>query len=298
MIGSASEGRSCFCGGGRTLKTSHISTTGPKCRSLSVIPVSIAGSSEGSPYRTLGEAQFRLLRILPGGFSNTIKIDLSVCSIDEPPKYKALSYCWGTEKSEKPVLLNGHQVRITRNLDEALRHLRSHRKARTFWIDTLAIDQSNIEERGQQVQIMGSIYAKAAKGIVWIGSATEGSRYVMQCLQSMRIKTKSVPYFIHYAGQLLKRPWFYRVWTLQEILLASDDPLLMAGHELQPLAHFMKSLKKDKVMKTPLELFEGIGTEFNLLPSYWTDFIVKEVLGGTRHIGSDAIFEIKEVCVR
>jgi FAD/FMN-containing dehydrogenase len=53
-------------------------------------------------------------------------------------------------------------------LGDALRDLRYHEKDRVLWIDALCIDQNNNEERGEQVQQMGSIYSKAERVIIWL----------------------------------------------------------------------------------------------------------------------------------
>jgi len=38
-----------------------------------------------------------------------------------------------------------------------------------LWADAICIDQQNIEERGTQVQLMGMIYWKADRVLVWLG---------------------------------------------------------------------------------------------------------------------------------
>jgi hypothetical protein len=44
-----------------------------------------------------------------------------------------------------------------------------------FGVDRLRIDQANIEERNEQVQLMGSIYARADEVLVWLEAETEDS---------------------------------------------------------------------------------------------------------------------------
>jgi hypothetical protein len=242
-----------------------------------------------TPYQTIGKKEFRILQIKPGRFDDKIEVDLTVHSVEEPPKYNALSYCWGRDISENTVTVNQHPVQTTSNLEEALRYLRSRRMIRTFWIDALCINQKSSLERSRQVRIMGPIYAKAAKVIVWLGSATEGSRYVMRCLRRKIVRTKSVPYFIHHVQQLMERPWFHRVWTLQEIALASDDPVLMIGHELQPLSHFLRFVKQDKILKRPLQIFEAAENTVSLIPMHWTEFFTKEILGDALPSGDGPI---------
>lgn len=57
-------------------------------------------------------------------------------------------------------------IPITENLDEALRHLRYPDRPRHMWIDSLCIDQGNMEERGRQVGNMSHIYWNAPRVVV------------------------------------------------------------------------------------------------------------------------------------
>ncbi|KXJ88510.1 heterokaryon incompatibility protein-domain-containing protein [Microdochium bolleyi] len=84
--------------------------------------------------------------------------------------YECLSYAWGSEEDPLNVHVNsppasgtGHIIRVTQNLEQALRHLRSTSLDRVFFIDALCIDQSNIPERGEQVALMGEIYQRATR---------------------------------------------------------------------------------------------------------------------------------------
>ncbi|KAF2812181.1 uncharacterized protein BDZ99DRAFT_262951 [Mytilinidion resinicola] len=90
-----------------------------------------------SPYQALddqgsGKDAIRLLQILPGSFDDDIKIELETHSIEEPPKYYALSYCWGHDISKTPATVNDYPLQITQNLEDGLRHLRSRTKTRTI----------------------------------------------------------------------------------------------------------------------------------------------------------------------
>jgi hypothetical protein len=74
---------------------------------------------------------------------------------------------------------------VTKNAYLALRDLRCQREDRVLWIDALCIDQSNDEERGQQVQQMGSIYSKAERVFIWLGEATYDTNYVIDCMKRL-----------------------------------------------------------------------------------------------------------------
>ena len=57
-------------------------------------------------------------------------------------------------------MLNGHRGGVPVDLDGALRVLRQKKPRQAgykVWIDALSVNQDGIEERGQQVTIMGRI---------------------------------------------------------------------------------------------------------------------------------------------
>jgi len=43
-----------------------------------------------------------------------------------------------------------------------------------MWIDAICIDQSNVEERGSQVQQMRRIFEEAAPTVIWLGDGSGG----------------------------------------------------------------------------------------------------------------------------
>lgn len=88
------------------------------------------------------------------------------------PKFEALSYMWGDVNQKGTVILNGLPYSIGKNLWDALRYLRrlnQHEPDKLFWVDALSINQEDVAERTRQVQLMGQIYFRASKVIVWLG---------------------------------------------------------------------------------------------------------------------------------
>ncbi|EON63562.1 hypothetical protein W97_02790 [Coniosporium apollinis CBS 100218] len=99
--------------------------------------------------------------------------------LPKPPVYEALSYVWGDPKVRKAIRVSNEgkagqegELQVTVNLYSALQHLRLRDRPRMLWADAVCIDQSNVEERAQQVMIMGRIYALAKKVVVWLGEAS------------------------------------------------------------------------------------------------------------------------------
>lgn len=117
----------------------------------------------------------RLLELRPGSYEDALVIRITASNVSnglETP-YEVLYYAWGTiDASRKAHIWNGSKVAwisMTNNLDIALRHLRLKHAVRTLWIDALSINQDNFRERNHQIQLMGQIYSRAAKVIVWLG---------------------------------------------------------------------------------------------------------------------------------
>ncbi|KAI3556624.1 hypothetical protein CABS03_00904 [Colletotrichum abscissum] len=180
------------------------------------------------------------------------------------PPYEALSYSWGTANDEEFIHITDpastHNtpawLRIRKNLATALRHLRYADQPRTLWIDAICINQANVEERGRQVKRMSQIYPLSEKVIIWLGSEFEDSKHALETLEYF---SKQVEYVISHRwgdapnaeqldwwrddvplpwkdrtwksiSSLLHRPWFERVWVLQEALLC-DRVVLQCGRD-------------------------------------------------------------------
>lgn len=87
--------------------------------------------------------------------------------------YEALSYVWGDSSITRTILLEGREFQVTTNLYSALRRLRYPDYTRIIWIDAICINQSNLEERSQQVLLMKNIYEGAEEVLMWMGDSEE-----------------------------------------------------------------------------------------------------------------------------
>jgi hypothetical protein len=129
------------------------------------------------PGNPLPPGSIRLVRLLPGEWTTTIRCEL----FDGPlgsTKYRALSYVWGSKNVQRPIMPNNTVFPVTVNLEGALRHLRELHKADkedfVLWIDALAINQRDVKERTSQVQMMGKIYAQSEEVVVYLGDRLGG----------------------------------------------------------------------------------------------------------------------------
>jgi hypothetical protein len=134
-------------------------------------------SSSSFSYSALDKAS-RSIRLLilspiPHPEDNRIQCSLVAKSLNLSPQYEALSYGWGpVDELNLRIRLDNCLFPVRQNLLLALRALRGFTE-RILWIDALCINQEDIEERGSQVQIMGSIYTGAQCVLSWLGTPDE-----------------------------------------------------------------------------------------------------------------------------
>jgi hypothetical protein len=112
-------------------------------------------------------------------------------------RYEAVSYAWGAPSVDNFIVCHGKKLPITENCEAALKRLRKPSKTRTLWVDSICIDQASKAERSDQVKLMGSIYRRATRVLVWLGKGTEKSDWAMGYIAT----------FGRYATSHLMGPW-------------------------------------------------------------------------------------------
>ncbi|PMD44595.1 HET-domain-containing protein, partial [Hyaloscypha variabilis F] len=95
-----------------------------------------------------------------------------IASLDDPPRYVSVSYTWGELLLTHEIVCDGYMLLISENLYLALKRFRTT-DAEVFWIDQICINQSDLQERSWQVQLMRDIYLKAEEVFAWLGNHTE-----------------------------------------------------------------------------------------------------------------------------
>lgn len=182
-------------------------------------------------------SQIRLLH-LSSSREQSITCRLQVVSINEPPPYEALSYVWGSAEDLQALTIDGHAFRVTQNLYTALTQLLLPDGAvRVLWIDAICInqgaEQSDLAERSHQVRLMSRIFSGATKVVAYIGEPYPGLFEAMEFLylaaggQQSHVDrlTQSADYNIPQLHRALisffNRPWWGRIWTVQEAIVAS-----------------------------------------------------------------------------
>lgn len=195
-------------------------------------------------------AEIRLIRLSRDDTNRSGQVsgELTTFSLNDPrcPPFTTVSYTWGDkEYHEESVGLNGQSTLVLKNVLALLRMLCSTPSGAFnlaedwFWIDSICINQENLSERTSQVKLMGQIYRQANATIVWLTEGSDDTNTAMELLlhlakrrHELRDKYKKrgklMPAdLVDHPGWkplegLLDLPWWRRVWTLQEFILAKE----------------------------------------------------------------------------
>jgi Heterokaryon incompatibility protein (HET) len=166
--------------------------------------------------------------------------------------FACLSYTWGDSTVTRTIIINRHEVEVTENLEEALRTLRSTCKFGAdfkLWVDAVCIDQKDDKERESQVGKMRILYGLCWSVMAWLGRTADKSDQVLVLLD------KLADYYgtaadqagwdlrdrllkdLGYLGtgcwlallKFWKRPYWDRLWVIQELALGSSRTLVFCG---------------------------------------------------------------------
>jgi len=173
-----------------------------------------------------------------------IEVSLEDCDHDITEHYVALSYVWGDANDKQVILVDGKGLVITASLDYALRHIRDSHRVLRAWADGICINQNNNEDRSQQVRLMDSIYSTARHTIVFLGPSSIECDSIMNLLSFQKPNRMRNQRKVNSATEkrhmdqfeamvedhILTKPWFSRVWVLQELVF-SADPWIQIGKQ-------------------------------------------------------------------
>lgn len=210
-------------------------------------------------YTPLPQGTFiRCLVLEPGHGSMSLKCRLETVNLsaNPPPSYDAISYVWGSNEKTEGILCNSTTTMITTNLSKALKSARHKLEPRILWADSLCINQTNDEEKGHQVALMGQIYSQASRVLVHIVGDDQGHASKLATLIQERnvviehelSRTTAPGTFPRLQPEdkakmmvdgrweslhcFLSQPWFSRGWVVQEAALACQGhAIILWGKE-------------------------------------------------------------------
>ncbi|OTB15315.1 hypothetical protein K445DRAFT_376250 [Daldinia sp. EC12] len=178
--------------------------------------------------------------------------------------FVALSYVWGDPSIRRDIIVDGVPVSVTANLEGALRELRHHSRIQQgffIWVDALCINQEDLDERSAQVAKMKDIYQAAWHVVIWLGPDEHRSDLATLALRYMSLHSeeedvldklyKHVEFYVvripfmqwkhahtslrirkavlNAIYHLLARPYWRRLWIIQEVVLGSRNSPVLCG---------------------------------------------------------------------
>ncbi|KAI1749586.1 HET-domain-containing protein [Xylaria castorea] len=256
----------------------------------------------------IGDRQIRLLQLLPD--SGRVRCRLRHVSLEKlEDEYETLSYCWGLQTTRQiKISVNGLDFLIAANLHAALLRLRhlDYNRPKTLWIDAICINQSDVIEKSKQVALMGDIYSLCRRAIIWIGEHDALTEYTFRGLTFMASRSKTGQKFNYYDWKyvqqsedyggiisrkpvsldalvsgaafnaLFTRPWFRRVWTIQEIVLPPQAVLVCGKFQID----WDLIAKAESISRTDFDVDKHLGTmlRFQAWPEDLADDIFYRVI--------------------
>lgn len=226
-----------------------------KTDSLYTIPLDSLSTMSFSGYIPIDttKQEIRLVTIEPAEYDDLpIKCTLSVACLKESPDFTALSYVWGDASITRLIQLNGEKFHVTENLFSALIALRQQSEEFVCWIDAICINQQDTSEKSNQVLLMGEIYRACSLLVIWLGDESDDSNLACSLIidwgeahfkfinehpgsprtprtveEFQSILDEVGPYAFDTAswdalGKLFERPWWRRIWVLQEYVKAQS----------------------------------------------------------------------------
>lgn len=210
---------------------------------------------------SVASSEIRILKLDCSQVTDGIECELEHVFLQNSPQFDALSYTWGPNVFSQSILCGGRSLAVTESLHAALLELRRSQYT-YIWIDAVCINQQNVSERNAQVAIMSDIYRAARRVVVWLGSSSASDSLAFKAIQEMQTELQKWtaqrerekgpdPVFENaidrdyqefYTGfkhihsplwaegsevwkclsHLAQRPWFRRIWIIQEVALARN----------------------------------------------------------------------------
>ncbi|KAG0644943.1 Heterokaryon incompatibility protein [Hyphodiscus hymeniophilus] len=151
--------------------------------------------------------------------------------------YTAVSYTWGNEDASEVIYLDNRRFYVRPNLWSCLFYIAQAARNAAWdylWVDAICIDQTNGAERNSQVRLMDQTYRDAVCVSVWLGLATlpeDILRHLSTQMPIKRVESDGFDWFDSIVD-LSNRPYWSRVWVIQEFLIGRDVNLYCSDSQV------------------------------------------------------------------
>ncbi|KAJ4359635.1 uncharacterized protein N0V89_000190 [Didymosphaeria variabile] len=219
-------------------------------------------------------SEIRLLTIVPGSTQDPVACKLKIHQVDFLPSFEALSYTRGYNNAQNPIDIDGDRFIVHGNVYQALLELRKPKAYRTFWIDAICVDQQDEYEKKRQVRLMKSIYSKAERVVVWFPPPRGTTDQIIGLIRELHLwgwetaksiiedkewhRLKAADWIA--LRDFLAHPWWSRVWTLQEVVLAREI-VLQLGTQIEWMRGLLRSGKELSLLDLLLHCWERKATD-------------------------------------
>ena len=220
-------------------------------------------SSSPNSYRYIPletDRHFRLLsvRSLHTSSGPQWEYDIVAFPLDHAPSYETISYVWGDNKRIRNLNLAKETLPITESISKAIPLLSPHSKTGYLWIDQLCINQDDIPERNRQVQLMGEVYSRSMRTLVYLQVEEWAIERIVSFLEAEpnfqdagmdeQFNNKAVVRQLELSYskdspnartwrsvvELMNNPWCVRAWIAQEVILSQIVDVVI-GENVVPL---------------------------------------------------------------
>ena len=154
-----------------------------------------------------------------------------------------------------------------------------------LWIDQICINQEDLQERGKQVELMRYIYRRAINVVIWLGDEGGDSKlalgfiremlplleFLHTCKTEQQVRRERFPPLNarewRAVSALLSRPWFGRMWVLQEYATAREAVVLcgrdaISWRELSQFISLMQAERGRWFYLFKFNQLEGVSANF------------------------------------
>lgn len=203
-----------------------------------------------------GGDEVRLLHLSPRNSAGdqVLHGTLESTSLFMRPDYTAVSYTWadadGNRSLSEEIFLGDlwTPLPITPNCAAALRRLRSGYQIRTLWVDSICINQASTDEKSHQVGLMRDIFSRATSVTIFLGDDEDSpdARLLKRTSESLFYNENQgdviwTGYYDGFAAQaLFDRPYWSRIWVIQEVLLSKKATVVL-GQTAIPLQSLLNA---------------------------------------------------------
>lgn len=217
-------------------------------------------------------------------------------------EYEAVSYTWGSPNDIGSITCQGVDIEVRANLVQVLRQVRDETYQRHLWVDALCINQTDLDEKGVHVNMMGEIYSHAWRVIICLGDdgnngesakiAFDVIREFNQIAAKYMVESRIIDGSLWspqeqeagygpvtgdrllHAAEVYHKPWFARVWAQQEVGL-SRNALLAYGRSTINFTEIMEFNIAYRQLRDSIKTFPNVHfpSTYQVFKYIWATYV-------------------------